>query len=31
LPSIEWRTGQSGAPLRDLLPNLVYQIVAPLG
>jgi hypothetical protein len=32
LPSIEWRTGQSDACLvRDLLPNLAYPTVAPLG
>jgi hypothetical protein len=39
LPSVEWRTGQSGAPpegpvdgpVCDLLPDLAYPTVAPLG
>jgi hypothetical protein len=39
LPSVEWRTGQSDAPpdrsvdgpVLDLLPNLAYPTVAPLG
>ena len=39
LPSVEWLTGQSvrhrtgpvDGPVRDLLPNLAYPTVAPLG
>jgi hypothetical protein len=39
LPSVEWRTGQSGVPsdspcscpVRDRLPNQAHPTVAPLG